>query len=198
MIVVGVVVAVSVGAFWAWSYAPVVGWASACLVFVAWAWIRIAPMDATRTAQHATREDPSKTTSSTLLLLASVASLGALVFLLTQAQSSTGGTKFALAIIGVASLALSWGLVHTLYTLRYAVLYYADPQKPIDFKQKEDPRYLDFAYVAFTIGATFQVSDTDLQSSVIRVTALKHALLSYLFGAVILAAAVNIVAGLGG
>lgn len=45
---------------------------------------------------------------------------------------------------------------------------------------------------------TFQVSDTDLRSTQIRTAALKNALLSYLFGSVILATAINLIAGLGG
>jgi uncharacterized membrane protein len=93
---------------------------------------------------------------------------------------------------------LSWFLVHTIYTLRYAVLYYADPARPVDFNQKAPPKYTDFAYLSFTVGMTFQVSDTDLQSSAIRVATLKHMLVSYLFGAVILAGVVNVVAGLAG
>jgi uncharacterized membrane protein len=68
----------------------------------------------------------------------------------------------------------------------------------IDFNQDERPSYVDFGYLALTIGMTFQVSDTDLQRPAIRVTALRHALLSYLFGAVILAATINLVAGLVG
>ena len=67
----------------------------------------------------------------------------------------------------------------------------------MDFNQAAPPRYVDFAYLAFTIGMTFQVSDTDLQTPAIRATALRHALLSYLFGAVIVATTVNLVAGLG-
>ena len=67
----------------------------------------------------------------------------------------------------------------------------------VDFNQSASPRYLDFAYLAFTIGMTFQVSDTDLQTSAIRATALRHALLSFLFGAIIVATTVNLVAGLG-
>jgi uncharacterized membrane protein len=58
------------------------------------------------------------------------------------------------------------------------------------------PRDGDFAYPGFTIGMTFQVSDTDLTTTEVRVTALRHALLSYLFGAVILAATINLIAGL--
>jgi uncharacterized membrane protein len=93
---------------------------------------------------------------------------------------------------------LSWLLVHTVYTLRYAMLYYAGRDGGIDFNQTTSPRYSDFAYLAFTLGMTFQVSDTDLKTPAIRATALRHALLSYLFGAVIVATMINLVAGLGG
>jgi uncharacterized membrane protein len=68
----------------------------------------------------------------------------------------------------------------------------------VDFNQKNDPDYGDFAYLAFTLGMTYQVSDTSITSREIRRTALRHALLSYLFGAVILATVINLVAGFGG
>jgi uncharacterized membrane protein len=66
----------------------------------------------------------------------------------------------------------------------------------VDFEDHVRPPYTDFAYLAFTIGMTFQVSDTDLQSAQFRALALRHALLSYVFGAVILAATINLVASL--
>jgi uncharacterized membrane protein len=46
--------------------------------------------------------------------------------------------------------------------LRYARPYYAPPVAGIGFQDDELPVYADFGYVAFTIGMTFQVSDTDL------------------------------------
>jgi len=71
------------------------------------------------------------------------------------------------------------------------------PLGGIDFKNDGDPPdYQDFAYVAFTVGMTFQVSDTDVQARTIRRTVLRHALLSYLFGAVILAVTINVIASL--
>ena len=79
---------------------------------------------------------------------------------------------------------------------RYARLYHLGPNGGIDFNQHAPPRYSDFAYLAFTIGMTFQVSDTNLQTAEIRATALRHALLSYLLGAVILATTINLVSGL--
>jgi uncharacterized membrane protein len=58
------------------------------------------------------------------------------------------------------------------------------------------PDYRDFAYTAFTVGMTFQVSDTDITSQEMRRAVLRHALLSFLFGAVILATTINVIAGL--
>ena len=87
-------------------------------------------------------------------------------------------------------------MVHTVFTLRYARLYYTGTDGGVDFHQDDPPRDGDFAHLGFTIGMTFQVSDTDLTTTKVRVTALRHALLSYLFGAVILAATINLIAGL--
>jgi uncharacterized membrane protein len=91
---------------------------------------------------------------------------------------------------------LSWGLVHTVFSLRYARSYYSRPVGGIDFNEDDPPTYLDFAYLAFTIGMTFQVSDTNLMNKKIRRVALSHALLSYLFGAVIVALVINVVSSL--
>ncbi len=181
-----------------WRYAPSVGWAAASLVYLIWVWLVIGRMDAERTRAHSTREDPAKTIADTILIVASVASLAALVLILGQAKNAPPLAKDAMAALGVASVALSWFMVHTLYTLRYAAMYYTSTAKtkPIDFNQDEPPRYVDFAYLAFTLGMTFQVSDTDIRSGALRAAILRHMLLSYLFGAVILAGAVNLVATL--
>jgi uncharacterized membrane protein len=98
--------------------------------------------------------------------------------------------------LGLASVILSWALVHTIFTLRYAHLYYDGPDGGIDFNGSGPPDYADFAYLAFTIGMTFQVSDTALRAAVIRRTALRHGLLSYLFGTGVLATSINVIASL--
>lgn len=198
MVVVGIVVAVITGLAGFWALAPSTGWAAAALVYVLWVWIVIARMDGEQTASHANREDPAKTITDTVLLVASIASLAALVLMLGQAKNAHAWAKDVLAALGVANVVLSWFVVHTLYTLRYAAQYYTThaKRKPIDFNGEEAPRYLDFAYLSFTVGMTFQVSDTDIQDGHVRATILRHMLLSYLFGAVILAGAVNLVASL--
>lgn len=98
--------------------------------------------------------------------------------------------------VAVLTVILSWAVVHSVFALRYAHEYYTEPIGGIDFKNPDPPDYRDFIYVAFTVGMTFQVSDTDVQSRTVRRTVINHALLAYLFGAVILALTVNIAATL--
>jgi uncharacterized membrane protein len=197
MLVAGVGVAAVVGELGQWAYAPLAGWDVAALVFTVWVWATMASMSSAATAAHATREDPGRTQTDLLVLVAAVASLAAVGFVLIQASSAKGSDQDLLVALGVLSVVLSWFAVHTLFALKYARLYYAGRPGGIDFNQKDlPPRYLDFAYLAFTIGMTFQVSDTDLETPTIRTTALRHALISYLFGAVILGATINLIAGL--
>ncbi len=106
-------------------------------------------------------------------------------------------------LIGVAVLTvmLSWTVVNTVYTLRYADLHFGSTAGGIGFGDsagQERPNYRDFAYVAFTIGMTYQVSDTTVRDPRIRRTVLSHAILAYLFGVVIVAGSVNLIAGLVG
>jgi uncharacterized membrane protein len=90
----------------------------------------------------------------------------------------------------------SWLVVHTVFTLRYAAHYYTEPIGGVDFNQDDAPSFADFAYVAFTIGMAYAVSDTRLESRAIRITALRQALLSYVLGAVILAITVGLIGDL--
>ncbi|MCI4657682.1 DUF1345 domain-containing protein [Cryobacterium algoricola] len=196
MAVIGITAALVTSIWGDWVLTPIVGWAAACVTFIGWVWLVIAPMDAATTASHATREDPSRGVSDLLVLLISLASLGALGLLLIETHSTTGAAQVVLALVSVLSVVLSWTLLHTLFTLRYARLYYEGADGGIEFNQNEPPSYGDFAYLAFTLGMTFQVSDTNLQTHAIRMTALRHGLLSYLFGSVILATMINLVAGL--
>jgi uncharacterized membrane protein len=198
MVVAGIGAALVVGmVFRQWDYAPLAAWDAAALVFTVWVWAAMIPMGSSATAQHATREDPGHAQTDLIVVIAAVANLASVGYVLVQASSAKGATQDVLAGLGVLSIALSWFAVHTLYTLRYARLYYTGADGGIGFNQTTPPpRYLDFAYVSFTIGMTFQVSDTDLQTPAIRATALRQALLAYLFGAVTLAATINLVSQL--
>jgi uncharacterized membrane protein len=195
-IVLGAATAALVARFGPWQAAPAWGWGVAAGTYVVWAWVVIWRLDAEDTSRFARREDPSRAVADVLLLSASVTSLAAVALMLVKAGDSHGVGKTTLIASSVASVVLSWLLVHTIFTLHYASLYYRDPIGGVDFNEKALPRYSDFAYLAFTIGMTFQVSDTNLTTKAMRAAALRHALLSFLFGAVILATTINLIAGL--
>jgi uncharacterized membrane protein len=194
---VGVVAAVLTVLLGNWRYAPSVGWTAAAASFCAWIWREIWPLPAPQVADRATAEDPNRATREVVVLTASVASLFALGLVLAYAHQSAGLARGLLALLGLVTVAVSWFTVHTIFMLRYARLYYGDPVGGIDFSQDEHPVYPDFAYLALTIGMTFQVSDTNLVTSAMRRIALQHALLSYLFGSIILATAINLIVSLG-
>ncbi len=196
MLVSGVVVGVAVAARGGGASSIVLGWAAASLVYVAWVWLAIARMDPAQTASHAAREDPARGLAEVLILVASLASLAAVAMLLVEARSASDTRSGVLAALALGSVALSWLLIHTLFTLRYASQYFAGEPGGIDFNTDEPPRYVDFAYVAFSLGMTFQISDTNLLSSAFRSTALRHALLSYVFGTVVVATTINLAVSL--
>lgn len=176
--------------------APLVGWTAAAVVFSGWTWRSIWRLDAAETAADVSLEDPSRLVADLACLIAAVASLVAVGVVLVQAGNASGTTKLLEIALAIVSVSASWLLIHTVFTLRYARHYYARQAESVDFNQSAPPRYSDFAYLAFTIGMTFQVSDTDLKTNDIRRLALRHMLLSYLMGAVFVAITINLVAGL--
>ncbi|HZE67148.1 MAG TPA: DUF1345 domain-containing protein [Sporichthyaceae bacterium] len=176
--------------------APLVGWDVLAAVYAAWVWWTVWPMDAAATAVHAQREDPGRELTDLVLLGAAISSLVAVGVVLFGASSAPGNVKYVRAGFAVGSVIVSWVLLHTVFALRYAKLYYGSPSGGIDFNQSADPQYSDFAYLAFTLGMTFQVSDTDIGRADIRRTALRHALVSFPFGTVVIATSINLVSGL--
>jgi uncharacterized membrane protein len=193
---VGVAAAVVAGLTAGWPYAPASGWIVAAIVYLTWTWLIVWHLDGDGTRDHATRYDDDDSTPWILdvaVLVASVASLSGVGYLL--AAGSDGG-NVAAAVVGALSVAAAWVTVHTVYMLRYARLYFADAPGGIDFNQDEPPTYAEFAYLAFTIGMTYQVSDTNIGARPIRLAALRHALLSFLLGAVVLAIVINLGASL--
>ena len=191
-IVAGLIATLVVG----WQASILVGWDAAAVCFLLWTWLKVGRLDPAETKRHANIEDRSRPTAEGIVLTAGVALLAAVGLVLLRAGQSHGGTKAYLITIGVISVGLSWATVHTVFMLRYTRSHYQSPEGGVDFNEKDPPAYLDFAYLAFTIGMTFQVSDTDLTTKAIRRIALSHALMSYLFGAVIVALAINVVASL--
>jgi uncharacterized membrane protein len=181
-----------------WQATVLVGWDVACLYFLVLTWSAVGPKSAGDTKANAVSEDPSAPLADLVICFAAIACIVGAGFALALASSTAGAAKAGLIALSVLSVLLSWGAVHTVFALRYARLFYANSPKGagIDFNEDDPPDYRDFAYLAMTIGMTFQVSDTDLRTKNIRRAALRHALISWLFGAVLIGLTINVLASL--
>jgi uncharacterized membrane protein len=199
-------VAVAVGAlaafvaswFVPWQLTVLIGWDVMAISVIVAVWVAIGGFSPEQTAEFALREDDTRAGTHLLLLGAALVSLVGVALAFLKANEGSHPHEALLEGAGVFTIACSWVLVHTVFALKYAHVYYTDPKGGIDFKTKgvEHPDYLDFAYTAFTVGMTFQVSDTDITQRAMRHQVLRHALVSFFFGAVILASLVNVLAGL--
>lgn len=194
----GTVAVLAVAWFVPWQVTVLVGWDVSAVVVLLRVWTHIWRFDAEETREWAMLEDDTRRGAEFLLLCAGVVSLVGVGFAFVKAKEQPGYREVMIESLGIITIALSWLVVHTTFGLRYADLYYTEPVGGIDYKQgdKYKPDYRDFAYTAFTVGMTYQVSDTDITKRVLRHTVLRHALLSFVFGVVIIGAAVNIVASL--
>lgn len=172
--------------------AVLVGWAIGAWLFVSWTWLRLWPMDHTQTNAHASKEEPTHVGTFVIVVVAAFVSLVGVVEVLAHRD------RTILIFIALVCVVASWASIHTMYATHYARMYYGDePTGGIDFHQEEPPRYSDFAYVAITVGMSFAISDTDVGASRFRRVIVFHALLSYLFGTVIVALLVNLTANIG-
>ncbi|PWU51482.1 DUF1345 domain-containing protein [Micromonospora globispora] len=196
---IGLIVAVALLRLMTWELAAVGGWDAAALAFLLTIWPIIIRADGSHTELLATREDETRGSAAVLLVGAGVTSLLGVGFTLSTAGRQGGSLRVLLISVAIVTVLLSWSVVNTVFTLRYADLQFQSTTGGIGFGGQSvqgRPTYRDLAYVAFTIGMTYQVSDTAISDPRIRGTVLSHAVLSYLFGVVIVAGSVNLIAGL--
>jgi uncharacterized membrane protein len=187
----------AVAAFLApWQIALLVGWDVCALSFLGWWWMGVFHLDPTGTKEHALLDDPGRGWVDLVLTLTSLASLIAVALVVSLGGDDGGAAAIGQAAFALGSVFASWALVHALYMLQYARLYYGDVPGGVDFNSDEPPQYSDFAYLAFSVGMTFQVSDTSLQTKAFRALVLRQSVLAYFYGVVVIAATINLVAGL--
>jgi uncharacterized membrane protein len=179
----------------------VLGWDSGISLFL----ILIAAMvmRATRASmrQRAEREDEGRWTFLVLTAGAALFSMFALIGMMRDAKTASGGVTLALALLAAATLLLSWLAAHTVFAVHYAHDYFSDEaeqRKPgLGFPDGDDtPDYWDFLYFSFVVGMTCQVSDVQVLNRPWRRLVLAHGLVSFLFNTVVLALCINLMAGL--
>ena len=183
---------------WPGELRGLVAWDGAIMCFLAMAWHTILSCDANRTRQLSRREDEYRSIIDSLLLLASVASIGGVLQALSQANQDKNALATHLTLAAIATVVLSWALIHTVYAFHYARLYYdgGSEGSGVDFHGDEPPDYLDFCYLSFAVGTTFGATDSEVGGRKIRRTILKHGVLSFIFATVVVALALSVVSSL--
>jgi uncharacterized membrane protein len=184
-----------------WKLAALAAWDAGGLSLLLLAWMTIWVCSAKTTQERASGDDPGRTAVYAVVLLTAGASLLAATALVRRAKAVAGPEGDALVALCLANVAVCWALTHTAFTLRYAHLYYREDDEGVggvEFPGGGAPTYFDFAYLAFTIGMCFQVSDTSVTSPRIRRAVLLHACLSFVYNTAILAFVLNLVFGFAG
>ncbi|MFF5452200.1 DUF1345 domain-containing protein [Streptomyces sp. NPDC012950] len=170
------------------------GIAAAETAFVVAGWAVLWPMDAATTHRNVRREEFRPVVEELAVVSTSLAGLVGIIVLLLVARTDLSHAAAATALCGVF---MAWAALHLMYAARYAYHYYVlEPGGGIDFNTKAPPRYSDFLYFSFNLGMTYQVSDTNVSTAGLRAIVLRHCLLSYVFGASILATTINLVTGI--
>jgi uncharacterized membrane protein len=194
---IGVVIGVVAGLLVGFAAGPplgvLVGIAAMGTSAVVAGWMVLWPMGAAETRASVQREDLRPVLEEIVIVAAALGGLVAIMALLLLSRSASGRAVAVAAPIGVA---MFWAELHLTYATRYAHRYYETPEGGIDFNTEDPPSYRDFFYFSYNLGMTYQVSDTSVASTRIRGIVLRHCLLSYVFGTVILATTVNLVVGI--
>lgn len=151
----------------------------------------------------ASLEDSSRVMIFVFVMAASLVSLIAILLLLKSAKGASDDTVAGYIILAMTAVIISWWLVHTVFTMRYAHLYYSTdegkktPIGGLEFPGEEkEPDYLDFVYFSFVIGMTFQVSDVEISTKQIRRLAWMHGLIAFAFNTAIVALSINVISGM--
>lgn len=185
----------------------VMAWNAFGYCVLALAWVRIASSEPSRFLRTAKLQDSSRITIFFSVVAAACTSVFAVAYFLGTAKGLTKGGLTAHVLVALVTVIGSWCLIHTIFALHYAHLYYRDGENGsnsarraggLEFPREPAPDYLDFAYFSFVIGMTCQVSDVQITDRGIRRLALFHGLVSFAFNTVILALSINIVSGLFG
>jgi uncharacterized membrane protein len=180
-----------------------VTWIGCALTIIVLDWIIIFFSHPREVRKIAKLQDSSRTFLFVFITAAAAASLIAIVFLLNSTKGLPEAAKNGHILLAIGAVATSWWLLHTIFTLRYAHLFYSaemddDPKTVggLQFPGNEEPDYLDFVYFSFVVGMTFQVSDVQISSRGIRRVCLLHALMSFAFNTTILALSINVISGM--
>jgi len=177
-----------------------IGWAAGALTYILLTWRLFLTADEAEVRRRAAREDEGPSLMLVIVLIAILASLAAVVSAMLHARVAGHGAKTVTAACAGVTLILSWIVLHSVFVLHYAHRHFGDGTGKPGFLFPGEPArtYRDFVYLAFSIGATFQVSDNNVLTAKLRNLVTAQAVSAYFYNTAILALGINIIAGLVG
>jgi uncharacterized membrane protein len=175
-----------------------VSWNAGSILFLVWVFVWMSNCTAEQLYMKYKEEDETAPIILFVVTCAALLSLIAIVLLLSTVRQVAGGERALHIGLAALTVATSWLLVPTMFTLHYADAFYSatDDDRPLLFPQTQRPVFWDFAYFSFTIAAACQTADVSTANTEIRRTVLAHSVIAFVFNASILGFAVNISAGL--
>ena len=141
-----------------------------------------------------------------LITIGTVAVALVSLFAMINREPEPGALHLALAL---AAVPLGWLTIHMMAAIHYAHVYWQPDgetdapaagrrhRRGLDFPGTPDPRGVDFVYFAYVIGMTAQTSDVAISTRNMRKINTVHAVVSFFFNTVLVAAAVNLAVALG-
>lgn len=181
-----------------------IGWDTFSLSMIVMSWITFFITNSKQIREQSKVQDPKRSIVFIIILISTFASILAVLLLIVTKREGNSGASLRLTV-SILGMLFSWFLIHTVFALRYAHIYYGvHKTKPdtaaggLEFPGDEKPEYLDFAYYSFVLGMTFQVSDVQITSKRLRSLAMLHGLISFGFNTIMIALTINLIAGFGG
>ena len=196
---VGVVIAVALPSRWMGISRVLTAWNGAMLVLVPLTYIRMRRLDARQLRAHYAEEDPTAPVILMCVVAAALLSVAAIVALLATLKHAAPAERVAHTVLASMTIVTSWLLVHTMFTLHYADIYYSvaeDAPPPLSFPETRQPLFWDFVYFSFTIGVACQTADVATTQTGIRRTVTVHSIIAFVFNLFVLGFAINVSAGL--
>jgi uncharacterized membrane protein len=176
-----------------------IGWNAGAVCYLVLVWRLFLTADAAKVKRLSVQEDEARTALLGIILSLVLASLAAIVQAMIVVKNEPAGQRALVAGLAALTLVSSWMLLQSVFVLHYAHRHFGNEKgQGFEFPGEPAKDYLDFVYLSFCIGATFQVSDTNVQTKSLRNLITAHAATAYLFNTAILALGINIIAGLVG
>jgi len=184
-----------------WESRLLLGWLAASTMYLLLVWWGVGRLSAGQTRMRAKSYDPGSGAIALVVVAMAWVSLGGVLLAIDAARTMSGMVRWGHIALSLLALCTAWLMVQTVFALRYARHFYRTAQQDgahaggLRFPGSDQPSYADFAYYAAIIGMTSQVSDVQVETTAMRRLTLAHGLVSFAFNLLVLALAINVVAG---